>query len=95
MVTRLKPEHPMADQTSDLYQLKKGTAVLAVCIVRTLEQFDPSARNTFLEMLDRAYSMVRDEPGNPMHQMELLSWTRELLTGWNLSEGQGEPFLKD
>lgn len=25
--------------------------------------------------------------------LELLTWIRELLTGWSLSKGQGEPFL--
>ena len=26
--------------------------------------------------------------------LELLSWTRELLTGWNFVTGQGKPFLE-
>jgi hypothetical protein len=27
------------------------------------------------------------------HELELLSWTRSLLTGFNLITGQGKPFL--
>jgi hypothetical protein len=30
-----------------------------------------------------------------MHILELLNWTRELLTGWNPIQGQGKPFLED
>jgi hypothetical protein len=30
-----------------------------------------------------------------MNTLELLSWTRELLTGWSLSTGQGKPFLSE
>ena len=83
-------------ETSDLHRSKRGTAVLAACIVQTLSEPDPSFQTRFLDRLKRAYYELRDEGSDDVIQeMELLSWTRELLTGFSFSEGQGKPFLSD
>jgi hypothetical protein len=49
--------------------------------------------------MTEAYYEVRDNyhgrwDGEVNQELELLSWTRELLTGWNFVTGQGKPFLE-
>lgn len=81
---------------TDLDHLKKATAVLAACVVQTLDESDPSFETRFLERLERAYRELKDNTdGDVQHEMELLSWTRSLLTGFDMVSGQGTPFLKD
>ena len=78
----------------DLRSAKRGAAILATCIVQTLNESDPSFRDRFLKRLTGAYYELRDNTdGEVRHEMELVAWTRELLTGWNWLTGQGKPFL--
>lgn len=86
----------MAGQTTDLFRAKRGVAVLAACIVQTLNESDPSFETRFLERLSRAYRELKDNSeGDVIQELELLAWTRELLTGFSLFSGQGRPFLED
>jgi len=79
---------------SNLHRAKRGVAILATCIVQTLNESDPSFQERFLERLGHAYRELKDNTdGDVIQEMELLSWTREYLTGWNMITGQGEPFL--
>lgn len=81
---------------TDLDHLKKGVAVLAACVVQTLDESDPSFQTRFLERLARAYRELKDNSdGDVQHEMELIAWTRELLTGFNMVTGQGAPFLEE
>lgn len=83
-------------RATDLDHLKKGVAVLAACVVQTLDESDPSFEKRFLERLSRAYYELKDNTEGPVqHEMELLAWTRSLLTGFSPIDGQGAPFLKD
>lgn len=83
-------------QTDDLNHLKKGVAVLGACVVQTLNESDPSFQERFLERLARAYRELKDNTdGDVQHEMELLAWTRSLLTGFSHFTGQGKPFLED
>ncbi|MBZ9960831.1 hypothetical protein [Mesorhizobium sp. BR1-1-14] len=81
----------MAGQTTDLHRAKRGTAILAACIVQTLNESDPSFRERFLKRLSDAYYME----GDVIQELELLAWTREYLTGFSPVSGQGKPFLAD
>lgn len=86
----------MSDQANDLGHAKKGTAILAACIVQTLSESDPSFQARFLARLAAAYGELRDNTdGSVQNELELLSWTRELLTGFNMVSGQGKPFLAE
>lgn len=90
MPPRANPE----DQRSDLHRAKAGVAVLAACIVETINDSDPTFRERFLKKMTEAYYKLRDgTPGDQIEQMELLTWTRSFLTGFDFIEGQGEPFL--
>ncbi len=82
----------------DVFRSKRGVAVLAACIVQTLGESDETFQKRFLERLERAYHEIRDGhawPGEVSQELELLSWTRELLTGFSPSQGPGTPFLGD
>jgi hypothetical protein len=82
------------DQTTDLHRAKRGVAILTTCVVQTLNESDPSFQERFLERLGRAYGELRDNSeGDVIQEMELLSWTREYLTGFSPFTGKGEPFL--
>jgi hypothetical protein len=84
----------MTDRTTELHRAKRGAAILATCIVQTLTESDPTFQDRFLERLSRAYRELKDNTdGDVIQEMELLSWTRTYLTGFDLVSGQGEPFL--
>jgi hypothetical protein len=94
----------MPDPRDDLWSVKTGAAVLTVCVVRTLQKADPDFEGTFLENLERAYHHFRDDsaatradgsPRDVQNVLEMLAWTRELLTGWNPITGQNPALLKD
>ena len=86
----------MSGRVSDLTHAKRGTAILAACVVQTLNESDSSFEERFLDRLARAYRELKDNtPGDVRHEMEVLAWARELLTGFNPIDGQGKPFLSD
>ncbi|MEN5279017.1 hypothetical protein ABE527_18985 [Brucella sp. TWI432] len=80
-------------QQSDLNALASGVAVLATCIVKTLDETNAGFQQRFLENLTTAYQQRRHEAD--LRELELLSWTRQLLTGFSPVSGQGDPFFKD
>jgi hypothetical protein len=85
---------PAALAERELQHVKNGMAILVTCLVHTLTKSDPSFQDRFLRHLSEAYYEVRDNSdGEVRHELELLSWTRSLLTGFNLITGQGKPFL--
>lgn len=91
MPPRANPE----DKRSDLHRAKVGVAVLTTCIVETINDSDPSFRNRFLKKMGEAYYKLRDDTeGDQIEQMELLTWTRSFLTGFDFATGQGEPLLQ-
>jgi hypothetical protein len=86
----------MKDKRSDLHRAKVGVSILTTCLVQTLNETDPTFQKRFLKKLTDAHYELRDNTdGDVQEQMELLSWTREFLTGFNPITGQGKPFLND
>jgi hypothetical protein len=86
----------MAEQLSDLHRAKRGMAALVTCVVQTLNETDPSFQERFLANVSKAYYKFRDDTdGDGTEELELLSWTREYLTGFSHLTGQGKPFLAD
>ncbi|PDT19403.1 hypothetical protein CO674_33190 [Rhizobium hidalgonense] len=84
------------DKRTDLHRAKVGVSILATCIVQTMNESDPTFTDRFLQRLSAAYSDLKDNTdGDVMEQLELLSWTRSLLTGFDHIHGQGKPFLAD
>jgi hypothetical protein len=78
----------MPAQKVDLSPVKRGAAVLTACVVRTLNESDPSFQKRFLALLERAHRQLREIPQiEGSDESEMLAWTREILTGFNFSEG--------
>jgi hypothetical protein len=79
-----------------LQDAKRGVAILVTCLAQEINEIHPGFLDRFMVRLARAYREVREEDNNhALDRLELLNWTRELLSGWNMTSGQGEPFLKD
>jgi hypothetical protein len=85
----------MTVQTDDLDQSMKVVAVLATCIVQTLNESDPTFQTRLLGRLEKAHNELRDSVDHAARAVALLSWVRELLTGFSWSGGQGAPFLEN
>jgi hypothetical protein len=84
----------MTEQTTELHRSMRGVAMLATCIVQTMNESDPTFTGRFLERLARAYRELKDNSeGDVIQEMTLLSWTRSHLTGFDHINGQREPFL--
>ena len=85
----------MADEkTTELHRAKRGAAILATVIVQTINESDPTFQARFLDRLARAYRELKDNTdGDVIQEMELLSWTRTYLTGFDHVTGQNAPFL--
>lgn len=86
----------MADPTNDQDQIKRATAVLATCIVQTLNESDPSFQERFVSRLVKAYDEMKYDPlmGDPV-ALELIAWTKTLITGYDPVAGLGKVFLED
>jgi hypothetical protein len=86
----------MSVKLSDLHRAKRGAAALIACVVEAMGEVDPAFKSRFLGNLDKAYYKFRDDTEDDVTQeLELLSWAKEYLTGWNMVTGQGKPFLVD
>ena len=78
----------MYTRTTDLNHTKKGVATLVACIVQTLNESDPSFQDRFLTRLAGTYEGLRDSEIASIHELELLTYTREILAGSGFSHGQ-------
>lgn len=76
-----------------LQNVKKATAILMTCLVDAMAKTDEGLKDRFVANLDKSYSKIRNDT-NDLNALELLTWTRSLITGFDFSGGQKEPFLK-
>jgi hypothetical protein len=60
----------------------------------TLNELDSTFQSRYLDRLEKAYSELRGKPATPVDALQEMSWVRELLTGFSVSDGQGKPFLE-
>ena len=75
----------MAAQTSDLRHANLGMAALVACVVQTLNETDPTFQERFLTRVGKSYYEFLSDTGDATQELELLAWTRELLTGKSVS----------
>ena len=81
---------------SEIDNAQRGVAVLAACIVESMNKTDPYFTDRFLDNLSKAYRKLKDDSDNDeLSSLELLGWTRSLITGFDFEHGQGKPFLED
>ena len=87
---------------TDLHQSKRGVSAAIACLVQTMNESDPSFQARFLTRLEAAYGQMREQPTgtppkvspNTSEALEPLTWIREMLTGWSMIDGQGEPLTR-
>ena len=83
----------------DLHQSKRGLASVVACLVHTINETNPTFQGRFLARLEAAYYELRDNPTasskNDHMAPQPVSWVQELLTGWNITDVDGKPFLPD
>jgi hypothetical protein len=87
-------------EKDNLHQLKRGVSALFACVAQTLNEADPTFQGRLVKKLDDAYREIKDNrsgkfPGEVIHELEMISWVRSMLTGWSLTAGQETPFLAD
>ena len=74
----------MVAEADSLHQAKLAAAALGACIVQTLNESDPSFEARFLDRLGREYEKYRNNSDtDPVHVLDVIHWTGELLKGWN------------
>jgi hypothetical protein len=78
-----------------IHDAKFGVSVLVACLVQEIEASNPGFQGRYLERLGEAYARVRERDTPALDRLELIGWTRELLTGFNIIDGQGAPFLEN
>ena len=76
-----------------LENVKKATAILITCVVEAMAETDAGFKDRFLVNLSESYSKIRND-ADDLNALELLNWTRSMVTGFDHINGQGEPFLK-
>jgi hypothetical protein len=81
-------------QTEDPIQnVKKATAILITCLVEAMTEIDPNLKDRFLANLSDSYGKIRNDTDD-LNALELLNWTRSMITGFDHVDGQQQPFLK-
>jgi hypothetical protein len=86
----------MTEMTEEAEALAKGAAILATCIIHSLNRRDPGCQKTFLQSLEEAHAILRDEVESRIPNdlpIAMLRYTRTLLTGFDVINGQNGPFL--
>ena len=78
-----------------LHDTKRGVAILVTCLVETLKDTDPTFQDRFIENLDRAYRITREQfDDQTLDRHELIRWVQTTITGWSSITGQGKPFFE-
>jgi len=81
-------------KATDLDHLKRGSAILVACLIQALREGDPALQDRFLNRMVEAYGDLRGKShGNVQHELELLDWTHELLTGSSIAKAGGKSVL--
>jgi hypothetical protein len=75
-----------------LQNVKKATAILITCMVDAMAETDPNFKDRFLANLSQSYGKIRDDTDD-LNALELLNWTRSMITGFDHANGQQQPFL--
>ena len=80
-------------RTVELDNVKKATAMMFAAIIDTLVGTDSPQAKVFDQKLDQIYHHIRDDTDD-LNALELLSWTRNMITGFSRVDGQGAPLMK-
>jgi hypothetical protein len=62
-------------------------------VVEAMAKTDDNFKDRFLANLSESYAKIRHDLAD-LNALELLNWTRTMITGFDHVNGQHEPFLK-
>jgi hypothetical protein len=80
-------------RTPELDNVKKATAMMFAALVDTLAGTDSPQAAQFTEALSKVYAHIRDDSAD-LNALELVSWTRSMITGFDMANGQKTPLMK-
>lgn len=72
---------------------KNATAMMFTVLVQVLEQRMPGIEGAFLERVGQAFAETKND-SDDLNGVELMRWTQSLLSGFDVVNGQGSPFLE-
>ncbi|MBB4398700.1 hypothetical protein [Bradyrhizobium sp. ERR14] len=78
-------------RTPELNNVKKATAIMFAALVKSLEEVNPGLKEAFVAKLDEGYAKIRNDTDD-LNALELLSWTRTMITGFDLT-GESKAFF--
>ncbi|MBP1064597.1 hypothetical protein ACVI1J_006438 [Bradyrhizobium diazoefficiens] len=81
----------MTKKTTELDNVKKATAIMFAALVK-LEDTAPGLNEGFVVNLDTAYTKIRED-SDDLNALETISWTRSMITGFDIVSGQTKPFF--
>ncbi|MBC7584162.1 MAG: hypothetical protein H7316_10480 [Tardiphaga sp.] len=82
----------MPSSSEELKNVKKATAIMFAAMVDALTETNPNFKDAFVNRLDQAYGDIRHD-SDDLNALELVSWTRTLITGFDHVTGQNKPFF--
>ena len=75
-------------RATDVDHLKRGSGILVACLVQALRDGDPTIEDRFLKRVVESYGDLRsNRHGKVRHELELLAWTYEVLSGSSIVDG--------
>lgn len=80
-------------RTPELDNVKKATAMMFAALVDVIVGTDSPQAERFAEALGKIYAHIRDD-SDDLNALELVSWTRSMITGFNMEKGQQTPLMK-
>ena len=82
----------MTKKTTELDNVKKATAIMFAALVKSLEDTAPGLKEGFVANLDTAYTKIRED-SDDLNALETISWTRSMITGFDIVSGQTKSFF--
>lgn len=84
----------MPNRSEELKNVKKATAIMFAAVVSALGETNPEFKGRFVSKIEDAYAKIRNDTDD-LNALELLSWTRTMITGFDQVTGQNNPFFDD
>lgn len=73
--------------------VKKATAMMFAALVDTLVGTDSTEAERFVKALGQLQAHVRDD-SDDLNALELISWTKSMISGFDFVNGQQTPLMK-
>ena len=81
----------MTKKTTERDNARTAAAIMFAALVK-LEDTAPGLNEGFVVNLDTAYTKIRED-SDDLNALETISWTRSMITGFDIVSGQTKPFF--